>query len=134
MTVNKPSHWILDNISNEDYAKAFEIVDTRLVAFSLDRTMTLNAAASNEENEFIKSIADFIELAAIDLMAKKEELNEAEKSQVCEMYQHLFHLLRVLPIPTEEIEKIKYVYRLVAFSYLGQKWESGRKIYFELVF
>ncbi|MCX7842721.1 MAG: DEAD/DEAH box helicase [Clostridia bacterium] len=127
MTVNKPSHWILDNISNEDYAKAFEIVDTRLVAFSLDRTMTLNVAASNEENEFIKSIADFIELAVIDLMAKKEELNEAEKSQVCEMYQHLFHLLRVLPIPTKEIEKIKYVYRLVAFSYLGQKWESGRR-------
>ncbi|SNX54499.1 hypothetical protein [Thermoanaerobacterium sp. RBIITD] len=127
MTVNKPSHWLLDNVSNEDYAKAFEIVDTRLVVSSLYKTDLAGTTDFENENKFIQGIADFIELATIDLMAKKDELVEAERNQLFVMYQHLFHLLRVLPLPSDEIKRIKFVYRLIAFSYLGQKWESGKR-------
>ncbi|HHV96418.1 MAG TPA: DEAD/DEAH box helicase [Clostridiaceae bacterium] len=127
MTVNKPSHWLLDNVSDKDYTKAFEIADTRLVISSLNKTNLNDNEEFEAENKFIQNIADFIELATIDLMAKKDELTDTDKNQLCIMYQHLFHLLRVLPIPDDDIIKIKFIYRLIAFSYLGQKWESGRR-------
>jgi len=127
MAVDKPSHWLLDNVSNEDYAKAFEIADTRLVVTSLNKSNLERVENFDDENKFIQDIADVIELATIDLMTNKDELTEDEKKQLFTMYQHLFHLLRVLPIPSDEIKKIKFVYRLIAFSYLGQKWESGKR-------
>lgn len=131
MIVNKPSHWILDNISNEDYIKAFELVDTRLVVSSLNKVVVEEPIDFENNNNFIRSIADFIELATIDLVSKREQLNDNERNLLFTMYQHLFHLLRVLPLPSKEIDRIKYVYRLIAFSYLGQKWESGRRYIIE---
>lgn len=127
MRVDKPSHWILDNISIEDYKRAFEIVDTRSVTSALENKSVVTSAEEFEsENKFIMNIVDFIEMATIDLMSKKESLDEG-KEQLFIMYQHMFHLLRELPTPSDDIAKIKFVYRLVAFSYLGQKWESGKR-------
>lgn len=125
--VDKPSHWILDNVSNEDYAKAFQIANTRLVVSSFNKPDLTDTEDFDDENKFIQGIADFIELATIDLMSKKDELTNSDKKQLFLMYQHLFHLLRVLPIPSDEIKKIRFIYRLIAFSYLGQRWESGRR-------
>lgn len=127
MIVDKPSHWILDNVPNKDYEKAFEIANTRLVAASFNKYNLEYIENYENENKFIQSIADVIEMATIYLMTEKDDLKEADKKQLILMYQHLFHLLRVLPLPSDDIKRIKFVYRLVAFSYLGQKWESGRR-------
>lgn len=129
--MNKPSHWILDNISSEEYSRAFEIVDSRLVTFSLNIESLKDNISYEKENAIISSIADFLELSAIDLMTNRGKIKESEFSKVYTIYQHLFYLLSVLPIPKDEVEKIKFIYKLVASSYLGQKWESGRRYIIE---
>ena len=93
MIIDKPSHWILDNVPNKDYEKAFEIANTRLVAASFNKYNLEYIENYENENKFIQSIADVIEMATIYLMTEKDDLKEADKKQLILMYQHLFHLL-----------------------------------------
>lgn len=129
MKIKKPSHWILDNISQTEYDEAFEIADTRLVYDSLGKYCVLGDcfADSSAENECLERVIDVLELATIDTKSNMMEATTKEKNELYEMYQHLFYLISVLPIPNEDIEKIKHIYKIIAYSYLGQKWESGRR-------
>lgn len=133
MKVKKPDHWILDNLNQTEYDKAFEIADTRLVYESLCKYCALSESLSDAQKEYehLKNVVDLLELSAIDLNSQLLELPSKDKNILYEMYQHLFYLTRVLPVPTDSIKKIKHVYKLITYSYLGQKWESGKRLILE---
>ncbi len=133
MKVKKPNHWILDNLDQTEYDMAFEIADTRLVFDSLGKYCIFGDHLNNahDENEHLQRVIEILELSTIDYSSELSEIESKDKNELYEMYQHLFYLMRVLPVPGNCIEKIKFIYKIIAYSYLGQKWESGRRYIIE---
>jgi len=81
---------------------------------------------TQEERELLEEILEIYELAIIDLWDKEEKKNEfSTLSKKC------FDILQIFPQPQDDISKIKHVLRLIAYSYLGEKWEDGRRFLIE---
>lgn len=130
MKRKKPEHWILEDIEVEEYNRAFNIVDSRLINQSLNLYCEIEEINNNiieEENELLYQIIERLEMIVIDLPNKKVE----DKLLVNEVYQQLFYFNRALKIPNNQLEKIKFIYRIISYSYLGEMWESGRRYLIE---
>lgn len=130
MTRVKPEHWLLENMPQDKYNSIFNTVDLRLIYDSLYEFCKIEDVISNsgaEKDDDLVKMTDLLEMTTIDLLN-----NDETKSIQCKKaFQDLFYLTKVLPIPVNEIEKIKYIYKLVSYSYLGERWESGRRFLIE---
>lgn len=134
MKVEKPNHWLLDILSTDEFEEAFDIADTRLVYSSLEGCFDIKETDYNlyeEDNEKITRVIKLLELVIVDLqdesLTSRDEL-EIELTTIC---QYSFILLRALDIPNNCIERIKYIYKIITYSYMGEQWESGRRFIIE---
>lgn len=134
MKVKKPDHWMFHNLSQERYDRAFEIADLRTVHASLSGCCITEKKGEKEslrDNDYLNKIIEMLELSAIELQDSLLDNGKDNKNQFYKVCQDIFLLLRVLPLPEDEISKIKHIYKIIVFSYLGQKWESGRRFLIE---
>lgn len=126
MNRKMPEHWIFESISSDEFLKAFSIADNRLVCYSLGGCCKIDKIDEEiqiKENIHIKNMIELLEMVTIEWSNTQE--NDTYKLK--EIYQQLFYLCKVLPIPNDDIEKIKFIYKLISYAYLGEKWESGRR-------
>lgn len=133
MKYKKPNHWLLNIISQTDYDRAFEIADMRLFSGSLNNCCLVEEKTEDEiiaENNHLNNIIELLELSAIEIKSETPDDNQ-NINELYKICQDLFYLIRILPIPQDEICKIKHIYKLITYSYLGQKWESGRRFLIE---
>lgn len=120
--MNKITHWIISELPEDIQRKAEEIINKRKVENKLFTESTL----TQEEKELLEKMLEIYELAIIDLWDKEEKKNEFSfLSKKC------FDILQVFPLPQNDIPKIKHVLKLIAYSYLGEKWEDGRRFLIE---
>jgi len=122
MNYLKPEHWMLELIDSNEYSKVFENIDERTVLETLNLPM-----AENQSITFENRIEDILELALLEEEAEKEKNVETTFN----MYQSLFKIYSNKGLPDEDISKIKHIYKLISYAYLGEKWESGRRILIE---
>ncbi|OQX52470.1 MAG: hypothetical protein B5M53_08355 [Candidatus Cloacimonas sp. 4484_209] len=116
--MNEILHWIINELPNEIENKVKEIINEKKFENKLFGKHSLN----QEEKELLEKILEIYELAIIDLWDKEEKKNEfSTLSKKC------FDILQILPLPQDDIPKIKHILKLVAYSYLGEKWEDGRR-------
>lgn len=130
MNRKKPEHWILDDIGVNEYNKAFAIADSRLINQSLNLYCKIDKVSNDiveKENEFLHEIIGSLEMIVIDLPNQKSN----DKVIINEVYQQLFYFTKVLKIPSDEVEKIKFIYKVISYSYLGEMWESGKRYLIE---
>ncbi len=114
--------WIFSELSDELRNKADEIISEKKFENKLFGKHTL----TQEERELLERILEIYELAIIDLWNKEEKQNKfSTLSKKC------FDILQIVPIPKDDISKIKHILRLIAYSYLGEKWEDGRRFLIE---
>ena len=129
----KPDHWLLNSISQDEYQKVLSVADNKLINNSLKKCCDIEDNFDFEENEkLIYKVIDSLELAAIEL--QREALNEGfsyQNDEFTKICHDLFILLRSLPLPNDEIEKIKHIYKLITYSYLGERWQEGRRYLIE---
>lgn len=132
MSIQIPKHWLIDTLTDDRLEKSVHIADERFINNALSANF-IGVTSSNsrlEEDEIITDSLNILELVIMDLenhrYKEKDEKNNYYKT--CEL---AFILLRSLPIPTEEIEKIKYFYKLITYAYLGQRWQDGRRFLIE---
>ncbi|WP_191566575.1 DEAD/DEAH box helicase [Metabacillus idriensis] len=130
-----PNHWLLETLSEKEYNDAIELADGRLINSSLsDSFVCFGEETDNnnfdEDNALIQNVLDVLELVIIELQGEKLEKDE-QRAMFYEVCQTAFILIRALPIPQNEVEKIKYVYKLITYSYLGQRWQDGRRFLIE---
>jgi len=120
--MNEIPHWIFSELSDEIQNKAEEIISEKKFENKLFGKHTL----TQEERELLEKILEIYELAIIDLWDREEKKNEfSTLSKKC------FDILQIFPLPKDDILKIKHILRLIAYSYLGEKWEDGRRFLIE---
>ena len=116
--MNEIPHWILSELSDEIRKRAEEIISEK----KFENKLFGKHALTQEERELLERILEIYELTIIDLWDKEEKKNEfSTLSKKC------FDILQILPLPQGDISKIKHILKLVAYSYLGEKWEDGRR-------
>ena len=134
MNIEKPNHWLLDILSRDEFEEVFDIADTRLVYRSLEGYFDIQEIDHNlyeEQNKKIVKVIKLLELIIVDLQDKNIEDREDVERELAIMCQYSFLLLRALDIPNNDIDKIKYIYKIITYSYMGEKWESGRRFIIE---
>jgi len=120
--MNEISHWIINELSDEIQKRVEEIISEK----KFENKLFGECALTQEERKLLEKILEIYELAIIDLWDKEEEKNEfSTLSKKC------FDILQIFPIPRDDISKIKHVLKLIAYSYLGEKWEDGRRFLIE---
>lgn len=116
--MNEIPHWTLSELSDEIRKRAEEIISEK----KFENKLFGEHALTQEERELLERILEIYELTIIDLWDKEEKKNEfSTLSKKC------FDILQILPLPQDDISKIKHILKLVAYSYLGEKWEDGRR-------
>ncbi|UAC48313.1 DEAD/DEAH box helicase [Bacillus aquiflavi] len=132
MSVRLPEHWLIDTLPTDMFVESVKIADLRLISNALANNFIAFSSSSlnEEENEKILGILDTLELVIMDLENVKLK-NKEEKSDFYNACELAFILLRALPIPNDEISKIKYFYKLITYAYLGQRWQDGRRFLIE---
>ncbi len=121
--MNEIPHWILSELSdNEIQKRAEEIISEK----KFENKLFGKHALTQKERELLEKILEIYELAIIDLWD-----NEEKKNEFSTLSKKCFDILQVFPLPQDDILKIKHILRLVAYSYLGEKWEDGRRYLIE---
>jgi replicative superfamily II helicase len=130
---NKPQHFLFKNILDNDFIKAFDIADNALVNSALKNSFEINNdLISQNDLKILRKIIYVYELYIIDLQTEVEKTNDKKlQKEYFEACNSVFRLMRVLPLADNSIEKIKFIYKLISYSYLGQSWESGRRYLLE---
>lgn len=112
-------HWLLQSVSS-DLKEVRRIVADKKVR----RKFYGEAAFTQEEVAAINKVAEALELAAIDSWRASDKEQRFTFSTICREYADI---LQIAPLPTDHFRKMKSILKLVAFSYLGEKWEDGRR-------
>lgn len=130
MGLKLPEHWLFQTLPNEMVAESIKIADQRLInnALTNDFIEFSSLIPKVEENEIISNVLNALELVIMDLENSKTKEEKINFYNTCEIS---FILLRAIPIPTDEIDKIKYFYKLITYAYLGQRWQDGRRFLIE---
>ncbi|MFW5649158.1 MAG: DEAD/DEAH box helicase [Candidatus Alkaliphilus sp. MAG34] len=125
---NKPNYWVFESVPDNEFNNIFNIIDSLLVYnnfktdFSFDKAK-YEAMESDRNIDKIDRLIEIYEIAVIEGIA--------DNIIMAETYQDLFDLYRSKNIPCNDIEKIKFIYRIISYSYLGEQWESGRRYLIE---
>lgn len=120
--MNEIPNWIIDEFSDKIQTRAEEIISEK----KFENKLFEKPYLTKKEKELLKKVLGIYELAIIDLWDKDEKKNEfSALSKKC------FDILQILPLPQDDISKIKHILKLIAYSYLGEKWEDGRRFLIE---
>lgn len=132
MSMKIPKHWLIDILPIHILEKSGHIADERFINNALANNFIVLTSTSlvSEEDELIIKSLNTLELVIMDLENIKYK-NKEEKENYYNTCEIAFVLLRSLPIPSDEIDKIKYFYKLITYAYLGQRWQDGRRFLIE---
>lgn len=120
--MNEIAHWIVSGLPEDIRRKADEIINKRKIESKLFTKSTL----THEEKELLEKVLEIYELAIIDLWDKEEK-----KKEFSFLNKKCFDIIQVFPLPQDDIPKIKHVLKLIGYSYLGEKWEDGKRFLIE---
>lgn len=119
-------HWLISTIADD-----LLIVKNFVIKKKLEERFQREFTYSPEQLEMMNKVLNVLELASIDLIRRienKEENITELFAQVCAEY---FTIAQNRPAPSDPINKIKFILKLISFSYLGEKWEDGRRFLIE---
>ena len=129
---NKPNNFLFKYLDKEKYEQALNFADEIWVNKAVESCFNVNKNYTKEQFTNLENVIQLYELYIIDLQA--EISNNGSNDIKLEYYTScniLFRLYRSLTLPQDSISKIKYVYKLISYAYLGQSWESGKRYIME---
>ncbi|MGD2248562.1 MAG: DEAD/DEAH box helicase [Candidatus Methanofastidiosia archaeon] len=126
--INELENWVMNFLNLDELKKVNLIVNEKRI----EKKFYNDSELDEEEIRLIKKILDAFEFATIDLWDYAFDEDNPEKKKALNIIsREYFKICQILPIPEDDIEKIKYVLKLVTFSYMGEKWEDGRRFLIE---
>ena len=104
-----------------------DVAATIINKSNLERAIHEKYPLSEDELSQAKQIVETYEFAIVDLWNyafDTSEANEDNRKKFAVLCRECFSLLKTLPIPINDLEKMKFVLKLLTFAYLGEKWED----------
>lgn len=115
------SHWILDNIS-EQRAMALKMANR------IQIQQELLQSHAEVDFEFIRNIANALELVALDLVLDRFGEDEVKLKMMRECAADAFRLFRSLPQPVDPTENAILLLRMAALGVLGDKGADAARL------
>jgi len=116
------NHWIVREFSEEVLKRVEEIINKK----KFEKKIFRKAELSEEELGLLEKVLEVYELAIIDLWnSENNQYTFSTLSKTCS------DILQIIPIPSDDIEKIKHILKFVIYSYLGEKWENAKRFLIE---
>ena len=101
-------------------------------SIKLHKTIDGNFRPSEKDYLLIAEVLEVYELAIIDLWKFAfDGFNPDKKNEFHRLCRDCFNLLEVMEIPENSLQKIKHVLKMIAYSYLGEKWENMNRFLHE---
>jgi replicative superfamily II helicase len=106
-------------IGKEQLLTIDQIVNRR----KLSRQFPALCKIDTNEDALLAETLDTIEYAAINLWNPDKEASEKFR-QICNKF---VEIAQNVPLPEEELEKVRQLLRMIAYGYLGDAWETVRR-------
>ena len=117
------SHRIVDLLDPEVVKSAKSSADR----FKIEQTLRSKGHVMPDNIARIEKVAEFHGLAAIDYWRfafDSEQDNQEKKKLFRNICRRSFSLMEVCPVPEDPIRRIIHVLKMIAYAYLGEKWED----------
>ena len=127
-------HWAVAAIGAEGLKRASDLVHQRLAQRAVGRQIIFSFAESVEDEPFLERVALAFELAAIeglDELSRPAGENLPLRDQAVAASFRAFDVRRLLPVPSETLERLLFVLQLSALAYCGDRWSDLRRWYRE---
>lgn len=97
----------------------------------LERTINPDFRTSGDDQRRIARMIEMFELGIIGIEKyafDKSQEHPDEKERFRAMCSDCVDLLEIIQIPDEPIQKMEHVLKIIAYSYLGERWEGVKRI------
>jgi hypothetical protein len=126
------AHWAVVAIPVSSRERAYEVSRNRLVHGVIGRQMEVDTAERPDDTANLQKVAMAYELAAIEgIDALLHPGTDAQSAQLREQAQagafRAYELLRVLPAPSADHERIFHVLHHGALAYCSDRWADLRR-------
>ena len=112
-------HWLIEEFGQVKFNKVLDIISRRKLAKSFS-----NLRSGPDEDVLLKELLETFEFAAIDLWNSDDPQKKKTFIDICSCY---LDICQVIELPVGDMEKIRFAIKLIAFGYLGERWESVRR-------
>jgi len=125
-------HWAVTAVGAAKRDRAIEVAEVRLVRSAVGRQMSIAFEEEATDAELVERVAMAYETAAIEgLAALLYPTGDRSRKQLRQQAQagafRSYELLRTLPIPSGQEERIFHVLHLAAIAYCGDQWTDLRR-------
>lgn len=124
------THWAVSSVRAEDRRRAQDVANARLVHQAIGAQLHLDLVDRPVDTEAIDRLATAYEVAAtegLDALLHQSPERELLAIQAQAGAFRAFELQRVLPIPTEDTERILHILHLAALAYAGDRWADLKR-------
>ena len=127
-------HWAVAAVGAQELERAGNLVNQRLAQRAVGKQISFSFAESVEDEPFLERVALAFELAAIeglDELSRPAGEKQDLRDQAVAASFRAFDVRRLLPIPSETLERLLFVLQLSAIAYCGDRWSDLRRWYRE---
>ena len=127
-------HWAVAAVGAHELERAGDLVHQRLAQRAVGRQISFSFVESVEDEPFLERVALAFELAAIeglDELSRPAGENRHLRDQAVAASFRAFDVRRLLPVPSETLERLFFVLQLSAVAYCGDRWPDLRRWYRE---
>ena len=128
------NHWAINAFSSAELKHAEKLVNQRLAQQAVGGQIAFSFSWSKDDDFLLDRVALAFEMAAIEGL---EELsrpfggNAELRDQAIAASFRTFDIRRLLPVPSEPLDRIFFVLQLSTSAYCGERWPDLRRWYKE---
>ena len=123
-------HWAIAAIGADELARVNASVNERLAHRAVGRQITFSFAQDADDNLLLERAALAYELAAIeglDELSRPTGADSSLRQRTVAASYAAFEIRRLLPLPTDALDRIYFVLQISATAYCGDRWTDLRR-------
>ena len=126
------SHWAVAAIGSDGLARSENLVNEWLAHRAVGEQISFSFARDPGDEPFLERVALAFEMAAIeglDELSRPSGENTLLRDQAIAASFRAFDIRRLLPVPSDTLDRLFFVLQLSAVAYCGDRWADLRRWY-----
>ncbi len=126
------NHWAVAAIGSDGLARSENLVNEWLAHRAVGEQISFSFAQDPGDEPFLERVALAFEMAAIeglDELSRPSGENTLLRDQAIAASFRAFDIRRLLPVPSDTLDRLFFVLQLSAVAYCGDRWADLRRWY-----